>query len=126
MKSENFEDDFIKALLVTLAYFALFTLFIFIPLVGFVIAFTLGAYIAGYRGSRYSVDWKKIAIFGAIIWSTILLLVILFLVLPSLPFSYDLIIGGWEMVLIAFLYIMNTIFCLMGARARFKERAVPL
>lgn len=126
MKSENFEDDFIKALLVTLGYFALFTLFIFIPLVGFVMAFTLGAYIAGYRGSKYSVDWKKIAILGAIIWSTLLIIVILFWVIPILPFNYDMVIGGWEIVLITFLYIINTIFCLMGARARFKERAVPL
>jgi hypothetical protein len=126
MKSDNYEDDFVKALLVTLAYFALFSILILIPLIGFVIAFTLGAYIAGYRGTKYSVDWKKIAIIGSIIWSTILILITIFWIIPILPFRYDLEVGGWEIVVISFPFTLNIIFCLLGARARFKEKAVYL
>jgi hypothetical protein len=126
MKSENIEDDFLKALLVTLAYFALFSILILIPLVGFVIAFTLGAYVAGYRGTKYSVDWKKIALLSSIIWSTILILITIFWIIPILPFRYDLVIGGWEIAIIIFAFILNIVFCLLGARARFKEKAVYL
>ncbi len=122
--AEESEDDFLKALLVTLGYMALFTLFVFIPLIGFVIAVTLGAYVAGYRGGNYSVNWRYVSIFATVIWSTIFIMIILFIVIPSLPFNYDLKIGGWEIAIICAPYACNMIFCVLGARARFKERAV--
>jgi hypothetical protein len=123
MKQNEFEDDFGKALLITTGYLALFSLFILIPLIGFVIAFSLGAYIAGYRGSKYSIEWKKIALFAPIIWTSVLISLVIFLIIPRLPFNYDLHIGGLEIVLIIIPYVMTIIFCAMGARARFKEQA---
>ena len=53
MKEYEIEENFLKALLVTLGFMALFTLLIFIPLIGPVLALTFGPYIAGYRGARY-------------------------------------------------------------------------
>jgi uncharacterized protein YacL len=123
MNKNEFEDDFGKALLITTGYLALFSLFILIPLIGFVIAFTLGAYIAGYRGSKYSIEWKKIALFAPIIWTSILISLVIFLIIPSLPFNYPLEIGGLEILLIIIQYAMTIIFCAMGARARFKQQA---
>jgi len=123
MDRNEFEDDFGKALLITTGYLALFSLFILIPLIGFVIAFTLGAYIAGYRGSKYSIEWKKIALLAPIIWTSIMVSIMIFLIIPRLPFSYDLYIGGTEIVIIIIPYVMTIIFCAMGARARFKEQA---
>ena len=123
MDRNEFEDDFGKALLITTGYLALFSLFILIPLIGFIIAFSLGAYIAGYRGSKYSIEWKKIALFAPLIWTSILISIVIFLIIPRLPFNYDLYIGGTEIVLIIIPYVMTIIFCAMGARARFKEQA---
>lgn len=123
MDKNEFEDDFGKALLITTGYLALFSLFILIPLIGFVIAFTLGAYIAGYRGSRYSIEWKKIAVFAPIIWISTLISIVIFLIIPRLPFTYELVIGGLEIVMVIIPYAMTMIFCAMGARARVKEQA---
>jgi hypothetical protein len=123
MNKNEFEDDFGKALLITTGYLALFSLFIFIPLIGFVIAFSLGAFIAGYRGSKYSIEWKKIALFAPIIWTTILISIVIFLIIPRFPFSYELYIGGLEIAIMIIPYAMTIIFCAMGARARFKEQA---
>jgi hypothetical protein len=124
VSTQESEEDFLKALLVTIGYMALFTLFIFIPLIGFVIAVSLGAYWAGYKGGNYSVDWRKLGIIAAVIWSTIFVMIFLFLVIPLLPFDYDIQIGGWEIAIICIPYASNMLFCVLGARARFKERAV--
>jgi hypothetical protein len=126
MTKDEFEDNFGKALLITTGYLALFSLLIFIPLIGFVIAFSVGAYTAGYRGVRYSIEWKKIAIIPPIIWSSIFVLIILILVLPRFPFAFDLFIGVGEILIIIVPYVMSIIFCTMGARTRFKEQAVYL
>lgn len=117
------EENFIKALLITIGYMALFSLFIFIPLIGFMIAITLGAYVAGYRGGNYSVDWRKVGLLAGVIWSTIFILLFILIVMAALPFSYDITIGGWEIFLICIPYASNILFCVLGARARFKERA---
>ena len=119
--SHESEEDLLKAVLVTIGYMALFTLFIFIPLIGFVIAISLGAYWAGYKGANYSVDWRKLGIIAAVIWSTIFIMIFLFLVIPSLPFDYDIKIGGWEIAIICIPYASNMLFCVLGARTRFKE-----
>jgi hypothetical protein len=123
MQKEQLEDDIVRSLLVTVGYLALFTLFIFIPLIGFVMVFTLGAYIAGYRGGRYSVEWKKVAFPASIIWSTIFVILVVVLILPALPFAFDIAIGGNEIMLIILVYLFNIVFCALGARARFKEKA---
>ena len=123
MNKNEFEDNFGKALLITTGYLALFSLLIFIPLIGFVIAFSAGAYIAGYRGVKYSIEWKKIALIPPIIWTSVLVSIVLFLIIPRIPFSYDLFIGGREILIIILPYAMSIIFCTMGARARFKEQA---
>ena len=125
MKEAEFEENFIKALLITIGYLALFTLFIFIPLIGFIIALTLGAYVAGYRGARYSVDWRKVGLIAAVIWSTVLV-IILFLVMASLPslLKRDIVIEGWEIAIICIPYAFNIVFCVLGARTRVKERAI--
>jgi hypothetical protein len=123
MAKNEFEDNFGKAILITTGYLALFSLLIFVPLIGFIIAFSVGAYIAGYRGVRYSIEWKKIGIIPPIIWASVIVSIILFLVVPLFPFGYDLVIGGLEILIILVPYTMGIIFCLMGARARFKEQA---
>ena len=124
MKEDEIEEDFLKALLVTIGYLALFTLFIFIPLIGFIMAFTMGAYIAGYRGGRYSVDWRKVGLLAAIIWSTILAIILILILLAAMPFNLPVKIGGWEVALICVLYALNIIFCVWGAKARFNKRTV--
>lgn len=124
MKEDEIEEDFLKAILVTIGYLALFTLFIFIPLIGFIMAFTMGAYIAGYRGGRYSVDWRKVGLLAAIIWSTILVILLVLILLAAMPFNYPFKIGGWEVAIICVLYALNIIFCVLGAKARFKKRTV--
>ncbi|UCE74318.1 MAG: hypothetical protein JSV56_01070 [Methanomassiliicoccales archaeon] len=124
MKGEDIEEDFVRSLLVTLGYLALFSLFIFIPLIGFIIAMTLGAYVAGYRGGKYSVEWRKVPILSAAIWSTIIAVLVIFVIIPILPTDYDLFIGGWEIAIICVPYALNIIFCTLGARAKFKEKAV--
>lgn len=124
MKEDEIEEDFLKALLVTIGYLALFSLFIFIPLIGFIIALTIGAYIAGYRGARYSVDWRKLGLLAAVIWSTIFVTVLVLALVSVLPFKYDIEIGGGEVAIICVPYAFNIVFCVLGARARFKERAV--
>jgi len=123
MEKEVVEDDFLRAFLVTLGYMALFTLFLFIPLIGFVLAFTLGPYIAGYRGGRYTVEWKKAAFGASFLWTSILIIIIIFLVLPMFPMGFELKIGGQEMLIIALVYAVNILFCAFGAMTRFKERA---
>ena len=123
MDKDEFEDNFGKALLITTGYLALFSLLIFIPLIGFVIAFSVGAYIAGYRGVRYSIEWKKIAIIPPIIWTSVIVMMVIFLVIPRFPFNYDIYIGGMEILILMVPYAMSIIFCTMGARARFKEQA---
>jgi hypothetical protein len=124
MKEYEIEENFLKALLVTLAFMALFTLLIFIPLIGPVLALTFGPYIAGYRGARYSVAWRLLGLISAIIWSTVFVLIFLFVALAALPFSYPITIGGFEIAILCIPYILNIIFCVLGARARFIERAV--
>jgi hypothetical protein len=124
MEEDEIEENFFKALLVTIGYLALFTLLIFIPLVGFVMAFTIGSYIAGYRGGRYSVDWRKVGLFAAVIWSIILVIIFILLVGIVSPFSYDIKIGGWEVVFICLLLALNIIFCVLGAKARFEKKVV--
>jgi hypothetical protein len=123
MRTDEVEEDFLKAILVTIGYMALFSLFIFIPLIGFVIAISLGAYIAGYRGAKYSVNWRKMGLIAALIWSTIFVVICLIIVV-ALPFNFDITIGGLEIAIICIPYASNIIFCVLGARARFKERAV--
>ncbi|UCG69415.1 MAG: hypothetical protein JSV09_16875 [Thermoplasmata archaeon] len=126
MKEDEIEEDFLKALLITVGYMALFSLLIFIPLIGFIMAFTIGAYVAGYRGGRYSVDWRKVGLLAAIIWSTILVILLILAMVSMVPFNYDIKIGGWEIAIICIPYILNIIFCVLGARASFKKRAVYL
>ncbi|NIN91568.1 hypothetical protein GTO36_00925, partial [bacterium] len=103
MKEDEIEEDFLKALLVTIGYLALFTLFIFIPLIGFIMAFTMGAYIAGYRGGRYSVDWRMVGLLAAIIWSTILAIIMVLILVAAMPFDFPVKIGGWEVTIICVL-----------------------
>ncbi len=124
MKQDEVEDDFLKALLISIGYMALFSLFIFIPLIGFIIAISLGAYVAGYRGAKYSVNWRKLGLIAALIWSTIFVFIVLFIVMPALPFNFDVKIGGLEIAIICIPYASNIVFCVLGARAKFVERAV--
>ncbi|MEE9150295.1 MAG: hypothetical protein V3U20_00485 [Thermoplasmata archaeon] len=124
MKEDEIEENFIKALLVTIGYLALFSLLIFIPPIGFLMAFTIGAYVAGYRGGRHSVDWRKVGLLAAVIWSTILAILLVLVMVSALPFNYDIKIGGWEIVIISIPYALNIIFCVLGAKARFEKRTV--
>jgi hypothetical protein len=124
MRESDIEENFTKALLITIGYMALLTLLIFIPLIGPVLALTFGPYIAGYSGGRYSVAWRLLGLTAAIIWSSIFVLIFLFITLEALPFSYPLQIGGFEIAIICIPYILNIIFCVLGARAKFIERAV--
>jgi hypothetical protein len=124
MEEEEIEDNFFKAILVTTGYLAFFTLLIFIPLIGFVLAFTIGPYIAGYRGGRYSVDWRKVGLLSAVIWSTILVIILILIAVSVFPFNYDITIGGGEVVLICIPFALNIIFCVLGAKARFEKKAV--
>jgi len=126
MKEEVIEDDFFKGFLVTLGYLALLSLLIFIPGIGFIIVPTIGAYVAGYRGGRYSGEWKKVSIIAAIIWSTIYLILIIWIGISMFPLGYDIEIGTGEIALISISYALFIIFCLLGARARFKERTLSL
>lgn len=123
MKEYEIEENFFKALLITIGYLALFSLLVFIPLVGFILALTFGAYVAGYRGGSYSVSWRLVGLLAAIIWSTVFVILLLLILLASLPFDYPFVIGGTEVVIICIPYALNIIFCVLGARARFKERA---
>jgi hypothetical protein len=123
MKEDEIEEDFLKALLITIGYMALFSLLIFIPLIGFIMAFTIGAYVAGYRGGRYSVDWRKVGLLAAVIWSTILVLVLILATISLLPFNFPFRIGAWEIAIICIPYALNIIFCVLGAKASFKQRA---
>jgi hypothetical protein len=126
MKEDEIEDNFFTALLVTLGYMALLLLLIIlIPLVGIIVFLTIGAYIAGYKGAKYSVDWRKVGLLAAVIWITFLI-IIFFVALTSLPppLTYDVEIGGWEVALICIPYALSIVFCVAGARARVKGRAV--
>lgn len=126
MKEEVIEDDFFKAFLVTLGYLALLSLLIFIPGIGFIMAPTIGAYVAGYRGGRYSGEWKKVSIIAAIIWSSIFVILMIWIGSSIFPLGYDIKIGIAEITLICIPYVLFIIFCLLGARARFKERTLSL
>ena len=75
-------------------------------------------------GGRYSVDWRKVGLLAALIWSTILVILLIYVVVPSLPFDYDIVIGGWEVAILCVPYALNIIFCVSGAKARFKKRAI--
>ncbi|UCF07385.1 MAG: hypothetical protein JSW28_06945 [Thermoplasmata archaeon] len=125
VREDEIEEDFFKALIVTLGFLALFSLFIFIPLIGWFIAATFGAYFAGYRGARYSVNWRVLGLIAALIWATVLAVIAIIIIstLP-LPVISDIYIGGWEIALICTLYILYILFCVLGARARFMEKAV--
>ncbi len=126
MKEDEIEDNFLKALLVTLGYLALLSLLILIiPLIGLIVFLTFGAYVAGYKGAKYSVDWRKVGLIAAVIWSTVLI-ILFFLALVSLPppLTYDIEIGGWEVALLCIPYALSIIFCVAGARARVKGRAI--
>ena len=126
MKEDEIEENFLKALLVTIGYLALFTLLVFIPLVGFLLALTFGAYVAGYRGGRYSVDWRRVGLLAAVIWSSIVVLMVLWFIAAFLPapLKNDIVIGGGEVALICIPFAFNIVFCVLGAKARFKERSV--
>jgi hypothetical protein len=124
MRPDEEDENFTKALLISIGYMALFTLFVFIPLVGFVIAISLGAYVAGYRGANYSVNWRKIGLLAGLIWSTIFIMIFLLIGMALLPLDNDIEIGGAEIMIICIPYAANILFCALGARARFKERAV--
>ncbi len=126
MEEDEIEENFLKALLITLGYLALFSLLIFIPLVGFILVITFGAYVAGYRGGRYSVDWRKVGLLAAVIWSTVLVLLFLWIltsVLPG-PIQHDIVIGAGEVALICVPFGFNIVFCVLGAKARFKQRGI--
>jgi hypothetical protein len=126
MKEDEIEENFIKALLVTIGYLTLLTLLVFIPLVGWILALTFGAYVAGYRGGRYSVDWRRVGLLAAVIWSTVIVLLILWGIISFLPMplKHDLVIGGIEIAIICVPFAFNIVFCVLGAKARFKERSI--
>ena len=124
IKEDEIEDNFFKALLITLGLLALFSLFIFIPLVGWFIAATWGAYYASYRGARYSVNWRILGLVAAAIWATVIAIIAIIIINSiQLPFISDIYIGASEIALICTLYILYIVFCVLGARARFQERA---
>lgn len=124
MQEDEIEENFPKALLVTIGILALFSLFIFIPLIGWVIAATFGAYISGYRGARYSVNWRFLGLTAAIIWATVMIILTIIAINSiSLPFISAVEIGAAEIAIICTVYILYILFCVMGARARFQLRA---
>ena len=124
MQEDEVEENFFKGLGVTIGFLALFSLFILIPFLGPFIAATYGAYFAGYRGARYSVDWRKLGLAASAIWATVLVIVAIIIIdsIP-LPFISDFEIGAAEIAIICIIYILFIVFCALGARARFQERA---
>lgn len=117
-------DDFLKGLLVTLGYYALFSLLIFIPLVGFLLIATFGAYLAGQRGGRYVSDWALLGLIAAIIWTTMILVILLYILITvmSRMVEYPFVIGGFEVAIIFMAYALNILFCVMGTKSRSIEK----
>lgn len=124
MQEDEIEENFLKGLAVTIGFLALFSLFILIPFLGPFIAATYGAYVAGYRGARYSVDWRKLGLAAATIWATaLILLAILIIDSIPLPFISEIEIGPAEITILLIIYILFIVFCALGARTRFQQRA---
>jgi len=124
MQEDEIEENFLKGLAVTIGFLALFSLFIFIPFLGPFIAATYGAYIAGYRGARYSVDWRKLGLGASLIWATVVIVVAIIVIdnIP-LPFISEIEIGAAEIAILCTIYILFIVFCALGARTRFQQRA---
>lgn len=112
-------DGFLKGLLVTLGYYALFSLLIFIPLIGFLLIATLGAYMAGQRGGRYISDWALLGLIAAVIWTTVIVVTLLYIIITFMSgmVEYPFVIGGFEIAIIIMAYALNILFCVMGTKA---------
>ena len=124
MQEDEIEENFLKGLAVTIGFLALFSLFILIPFLGPFIAATYGAYFAGYRGARYSVDWRKLGLSASVIWATVLIIVAI-IIIDNIPLRFisEIHLGAAEIAIICIIYILFIVFCALGARARFQERA---
>ncbi len=117
-------DNFLKGLLITLGYYALFSLLILVPLIGFLLIATIGAYMAGQRGGRYVSDWALLGLIAAVIWTTLILVILLYIIVTvmSTMVEYPFVIGGFEIAIIFTAYALNILFCVMGTKAGVENK----
>ena len=110
-------EDFLKGFVVTFFYFIVLMALIFIPPspLGIALAITIGPFVAGYKGGHYTLNWKWLGLLAAVIWSSLQLMLILYL---AEMFSYygEAVVGTLEMALILFLFLFNIVFCTIGAK----------
>lgn len=101
----------------TLLIMALSTLFIFIPVAGPFILFTVAPFIAGYFGGKHVLkkDGLLIGLIVGSLWSVVQYIVFFHLVLVNfgligqLDFS-----GGLERAILALVFLANMFFCGLG------------
>jgi biotin transporter BioY len=98
---------------------ALLNLFIFLPLAGVFLSFTLAPLLAGWVAARYEKSYL-VTIILASLWSAIQILIVLTLLLSIAPIL-ELRIGVEEVFLIILIPLCNLSFCILGNKLQTHE-----
>jgi hypothetical protein len=113
----SIEERFDKAFLASLGIFALFSLIIFIPLIGPLMVVTLIPYFACSRGCKFVTKRNgiQVGILVGMIWSLIeIYLLFRFLTLIKISVAEPAIITNLDIFIIFILILSNLIFCVIG------------
>jgi hypothetical protein len=81
---------------------------------------------AGQRGGRYVSDWALLGLIAAVIWTTVIIVILLYILVTvmSVMVEYPFIIGGFEIAIILMAYALNILFCVMGTKAGVANKAI--
>ncbi len=105
----------------TLLFIPLSLIFLFIPLLGWVLAFTLGPYLGGRIGGKHVAqrDGIIVGVMAGAIWSAIQV----YIIIRIMDIIATVKIGGWELLIIILIFALNCLFCALGGWTGGTSRA---
>ncbi len=112
----------LKGILATMFYLSIFSLFILIPFLGFIMFLTLSPYLAGFYGGKHAAEGGEVAtsLGGAIIWLGVIFFILNAVSGSLLPMGLH--IGVVELVLIITLFMFITVFASIGGYFAAQEK----